>query len=56
MVIQDPSMMRSLWITVLVTLGFTALGMLLSIPAAAIMSFIYQDYFLPRQETRRAQK
>ena len=35
---------------------FGVMGMLLSIPAAAIMSFIYQDYFLPRQETRRAQK
>ena len=34
MVIQDPSMMRSLWITVLVTVGFTALGMILSILAA----------------------
>ncbi len=34
MVIQDPSMMRSLWITVLVTAGFTALGMILSILAA----------------------
>ena len=34
MVVQDPSMMRSLGITVLVTLGFTALGMLLSILAA----------------------
>ena len=34
MVIQDPSMMRSLWITVVVTVGFTALGMILSILAA----------------------
>ena len=34
MVIQDPSMMRSLGITVLVTLAFTALGMILSILAA----------------------
>lgn len=34
MVIQDPSMMRSLWITVLVTVAFTALGMILSILAA----------------------
>ena len=34
MVIQDPSMMRSLWITVLVTVGFTVLGMILSILAA----------------------
>lgn len=33
---------------------FGVLGMLLSIPAAAILSFIYQDYFLPRQELRRA--
>ena len=34
MVVQDPSMMRSLWITVLVTVSFTALGMILSILAA----------------------
>ena len=34
MVIQDPSMMRSLGITVGVTLAFTALGMILSILAA----------------------
>ena len=34
MVIQDPSMMRSLWITVLITAAFTAVGMLLSILAA----------------------
>ena len=34
MVIQDPSMMRSLGITVLVTVGFTVLGMVLSILAA----------------------
>ncbi len=34
MVIQDPSMMRSLGITVLVTVAFTILGMLLSILAA----------------------
>ena len=33
MVIQDPSMMRSLGITVLVTVGFTVLGMILSILA-----------------------
>lgn len=34
---------------------FGVLGMLLSIPAAAILSFIYQDYFLSRQEKRRQQ-
>ena len=35
---------------------FGVLGMLLSIPAAAILSFIYRDdYFLPRQERRRPQ-
>lgn len=34
---------------------FGVLGMLLSIPAAAILSFIYQDYLLPRQEMRRRQ-
>lgn len=33
---------------------FGVMGMLLSIPAAAILSFIYRDYFLPRQEMRRA--
>ncbi len=32
---------------------FGILGMLLSIPAAAILSFIYNDYLLPRQEQRR---
>ena len=30
-------------------------GFLLAIPAAAILSFAYQDYFLPRQEERRRQ-
>ncbi len=35
---------------------FGVLGMLLSIPASAIVSFVYQDYFLPRQEQRRALK
>lgn len=34
---------------------FGVLGMLLSIPAAAILSFIYNDYLLPRQEQRHAQ-
>ena len=34
---------------------FGILGMLLSIPAAAILSFIYRDYLLPRQERYRAQ-
>ena len=34
---------------------FGILGMLLSIPAAAILSFIYNDYLLPRQEQRHAQ-
>ena len=35
---------------------FGILGMLLSIPAAAILSFIYNDYLLPRQEKRVAQE
>ena len=35
---------------------FGMLGMLLSIPAAAIMSFIYRDYFLSRLEKRRARE
>lgn len=30
------------------------LGMLLSIPAAAILCFIYQDYFFPGQEMRHS--
>lgn len=34
MVLNDPSMMRSLWITVVLTLGFTALGMILTVLAA----------------------
>ncbi len=34
MVLHDPSMMRSLWITVLLTLGFTVLGMVLTVLAA----------------------
>ena len=35
---------------------FGVLGMLLSIPAAAILSFIYQDYFLFRLEKRQTQE
>ncbi|MCR5576831.1 MAG: AI-2E family transporter [Oscillospiraceae bacterium] len=34
---------------------FGVLGMLLSIPAAAILSFVYQDYFLSKLEKRQAQ-
>ena len=34
---------------------FGILGVLLSIPAAAILSFVYKDYLLPRWEKRRAQ-
>lgn len=34
---------------------FGVWGMLLAIPAAAILSFLYRDYFLPRQELRRQQ-
>ena len=34
---------------------FGVLGMLLSIPAAAILSFVYRDYFLARREKLRAQ-
>ena len=34
---------------------FGILGMLLAIPASAILSFIYSDYFLPNQELRRKQ-
>lgn len=33
---------------------FGILGMVLSIPVAAIMSFIYKDYILPRQEKRHS--
>ena len=32
---------------------FGLIGILLAIPAAAILSFVYRDYFLPRQENRR---
>ena len=35
---------------------FGVVGMLLAIPAAAIVSFLYNDYFLPRQEKRCAQE
>ena len=35
---------------------FGVVGMLLAIPAAAIVSFLYNDYFLLRQEKRRAQE
>ena len=34
---------------------FGVIGMLLSIPAAAILSFIYRDYFLAPKEKRREQ-
>ena len=34
---------------------FGIIGMLLSIPVAAILSFIYHDYLLPRQEKRHFQ-
>ncbi len=33
---------------------FGIIGMVLSIPVAAIMSFIYKDYILPRQEKRHS--
>ena len=32
---------------------FGVLGMLLAIPASAILSFLYNDFFLPRQEEHR---
>ncbi len=35
---------------------FGILGMLLSIPAAAILSFIYNEYLLPRQEKSQTEK
>ena len=35
---------------------FGILGMLLSIPAAAILSFIYNEYLLPRQEKYQTEK
>ncbi len=34
---------------------FGVLGMLLSIPAAAILSFVYRDYFLTKQEKRQSE-
>lgn len=45
-------------LTACIVLGnlFGVVGMLLAIPAAAIVSFLYNDYFLPRQEKRRAQE
>ena len=33
---------------------FGVWGMVLSVPIAAILSFLYRDYFLPRHEKRRA--
>ena len=35
---------------------FGAIGMLLAIPIAAILSFLYHEYLLPRQEQRKKQK
>ena len=35
---------------------FGVVGMLLAIPAAAILSFLYHDYFLPRRENHRAKR
>ncbi len=35
---------------------FGAIGMLLAIPIAAILSFLYHEYLLPRQERRKQQK
>ena len=35
---------------------FGAVGMLLAIPIAAILSFLYNEYLLPRQERRKQQK
>ena len=35
---------------------FGAIGMLLAIPAAAILSFLYHEYLLPRQERRKQQQ
>ena len=34
---------------------FGAVGMLLAIPIAAILSFLYEEYLLPRQERRKQQ-
>ena len=35
---------------------FGVWGMLLAIPAAAILSFLYHDYFLPRREKQMQEK
>ncbi len=32
---------------------FGVIGILLAIPAAAVLSFVYNDYFMPRQQTRK---
>ena len=35
---------------------FGVVGILLAIPAAAILSFVYRDYFMPRQKSRTKQQ
>ena len=47
----------SLWVLIGITVGgrmFGAVGVLLAIPAVAILDFLYTDYLLPRLEARRA--
>ena len=45
-------------LSAIVVLGnmFGVLGVLLSIPAAAVLSFIYNDYFMPKMEKRKQER
>ena len=48
-----------MWILIGVIVGgrmFGAVGMLLAIPAVAILEFLYRDYLLPYLEKRRLRK
>ena len=48
----------SLWILIGIIVGgrmFGAVGVLLAIPAVAILDFLYTDYILPRLEARKQQ-
>lgn len=48
-----------LWILISIIVGgrmFGALGMLLAVPAAAILGYLYSDHLLPKLESRRIRK
>ncbi len=48
-----------LWILIAIILGgamFGVAGILLAIPAVAILDFLYSDYFLPQLEARKARQ